>query len=245
MSLAKKIVIIEDKTEKEVIRSDVSMDKLVGYFYKISNHNELFKVGNGFLKQVEKGVKSFAFTSAGYKNSQQKSVLGLCCFFDQNTNFKIAIISDHLMHGVFNDLVESSTQNSYPMGEEGDVLNYKSFYHHFDFIEYKEFQKFYENHIYSKNFDAEVSKILAQYDVILWDIPEMEAMKKLPHFHSRMAHFYDSMTVIVAQNTTSGKQIEFIKKFFSNYNINLSGVLFDTPDIEDKPKRKKFLGIFG
>jgi hypothetical protein len=231
--------------KKEKIQSDVHLDQLAEYFYKITNHSELYRIGRGLLAEREKGVKNFAFTSTGYKNSQQKSVLGLCCFFDQNTNYKIAIVSDHLLLGIFNDLVEAAVPNTYPLGTNGDVLNYRSFYHHFDFIDYKEFQRFYESGMYTKQFDSEVAKILGKYDIILWDIPEMDSMKKNSLFHSRMSQFYESMTVIVAQNATSGKQIDFIKKFFGSYNINLNGVLFDTNDSPEKPKRKKILGIFG
>lgn len=254
MSLAKKIIDNDIPITDERIKSDSAVDQLAGYFYKISNHEELFRIGRGLLAEVDKGIKSFAFTSTGYKNSQQRTILGLCCFFDQNANYKIAIVSDHMEHGVFGELVNLSSLNTYSIGNGEDTVKYKSFYHHFDFIEYSEFIKFYENHLYTKNFDSEMSKILGNYDLVLWDVPEMEKMKQHPHFHYRLAHFYQSMTIIVSQSSSSGKQIDFVKNFFSNYNINLNGVLFDTSSLKenqkgkqnenDKSKRKKFLGIF-
>ncbi|RPJ74808.1 MAG: hypothetical protein EHM20_09985 [Alphaproteobacteria bacterium] len=243
MSAAREIK-LQAPAPDEDFKVDSTSDKLAGYFYKIANHEELFKIGRGFLKEVENGVGSFAFTSTGYKNSQQRTILGLCCFFDQNANYKIAIISDHLTQGVFGDLVDSSSLNSYPVGNGQDVVNYKSFHHHFDFIDYSEFIKFYENHLYTKSFDEEVAKILKNYDIVLWDVPEMEKVKEHPHFHYRISHFYESMTVIISQYASTGKHIESIKNFFSNYNINLNKVLFDTWETREQPKRKKFLGIF-
>ena len=235
---------LEIPLTRERVSKDASYDKLAEYFYKIANHEELFRIGKGLLEEVTKGVKSFAFTSTGYKNSQQKAILGLCCFFDQNANYKIAIVSDNLSHGVFSDLVESSSLNSYTMGNGEDIVRYKSFHHHFDFIDYSEFTKFYENHLYTKNFDAEMTKVLSNYDIVLWDTPEMEKIKQNSHFHYRVSHFYDSMTIIVSQNNSSGKQVEFIKNFFGNYNINLNGVLFDTSGLKEQSKRRKILGIF-
>lgn len=238
------------KLEPEILdseknsKTDTSVDKLAGYFYKISNHEELFRIGKGLLQEVNKGVKNFAFTSTGYKNSQQKAILGLCCFFDQNAKYTIAIISDNLSEGVFREMVVSSSLKSYSMGNGEDIVKYKSFHHHFDFIDYSEFSKFYENHLYTKSFDYEVNKILDNYDIILWDTPEMEKVKLNPHFQYRISHFYESMTIIVSQNSSSGKQVEFIKKFFSNYNINLNGVLFDTSGLKEQSKRRKVLGIF-
>lgn len=235
---------LQEAALEEDIRVDSASDKLAGYFYKIANHEELFKIGRGFLKEVEKGVGSFAFTSTGYKNSQQRTILGLCCFFDQNANYKIAIISDHLTRGVFSDLVESSTSENYHLGNGGDVVEYKSFHHHFDFIEYAELIKLYESHLNTKTFDEQVAKVLENYDVVLWDVPEMEHVKEHANFHYRISHFYESMTVIISQYASTGKHVESIKNFFSNYNINLNKVLFDTWETREQTKRKKFLGIF-
>lgn len=243
MTAARKIKVVEPEAGNPA-KSKHSSDQLAEHFYRISNHEELFRIGKGFLEEVKKGVKSFAFTSTGYKNSQQRTILGLCCFFDQNADYKICIISDHLSQGIFSELVDSSTPNTYSIDNGEDTVKYTSFHHHFDFIDYSELTKFYDNHLYTKNFEIEVKKIIDNYDVILWDIPEMEKMKNHPHFHYRISHFYESMTVIVSQNVTSGKQVESIKNFFSNYNINLNGVLFDSVGSAEKPKRKKILGMF-
>jgi hypothetical protein len=242
MSAAQKIELVVNNQKPTNMGKVV--DQLAEYFYRISNHEELFRIGKGFLGEVKKGVKSFAFTSTGYKNSQQRTILGLCCYFDQNANYKIAVISDHLVQGVFGELVNNSTPNSYSLENGEDLVQFNSFHHHFDFINYSELNQFYVNHAYTKNFEAEIKKILDNYDIVLWDVPEMEKLKQNPHFHYRIAHLYESMTVIISQNSTSGKEVESVKNFFSNYNINLNGVLFDSTCSAEKPKRKKILGIF-
>lgn len=244
MSVAKKIQVVNP--ERSSKKAHDSVDRLAQYFYRIANHEELFKIGKGFLNDVNKGVKNFAFTSTGYKNSQQKSILGLCCFFDHNADYKIVIISDQLAHGFFSELVSDSAEEHFDLSDGEGSLRYKSFHHHFDFIEYSDLMKYYEQHVYTKKFEHELKNILDKYDVIFWDIPEMEHLKKNPHFHYRISSFYESMTVIVAEKATSGKQIETIKSFFSNFNINLNGVLFDSSfDLKsEKSPRKKFLGIF-
>lgn len=242
MTAAKKFQIIEPDNTKSKVKS--STDQLAVYFYRISNHEELFRIGKGFLQEVKKGIKCFAFTSTGYKNSQQRTILGLCCYFDQNADYKIAVISDNLSQGIFSELVDSSTPDSYSINHGEDTINYKSFHHHFDFIDYAEFSKYYDKHLYTKNFEVEVKKILQNYDLVFWDIPEMEKMKQHPHFHYRISQLYESMTVIISQSTTSGKQVDSVKNFFSNYNINLNGVLFDSSSLKDKPKKKFFLGLF-
>jgi hypothetical protein len=242
MSVARKIKLID--SEESLEKTKNSKDQLASYFYRISNYEELFRVGKGFFEEAKKGVKNFAFTSTGYKNSQQRTILGLCCYFDQNANYKIAIVSDLLTQGIFSELIDTSTPETYKLENGEDSIHYKSFHHHFDFFDYSEFSKFYDNHLYTNNFDEEIKKVLSNYDVVFWDIPEMENMKNHPHFHYRISHLYESLTVIVSHVNTSGKQVESIKNFFSNYNINLNGVLFDVTSPEKKQPRKKVLGLF-
>lgn len=225
-------------------RVDIASDKLASYFYKISNHDELTRIGKNLCLDVDRGIKNFAFTSTGYKNSQQRTILGLCCFMDQAASYKVAIISDNLSIGVFTDLVDSSILKSYHLSNKEDFVKYKSFRHHFDFIDYSEFFKYFGSPDYAKSFDDEVKAVLSHYDVVLWDIPEMETIKKHSNFHYRMSQFYQSMTIVVSSNGSSVKDVDFIKKFFGNYNIHLKGVLFDTSNLKKESGRKKFLGIF-
>jgi len=242
MATLKKFKIIN--AENNSVNTKFSTDKLATYFHRIANHAELFRVGMGFLTEVKKGVKSFAFASVGDKESQQKTILGVCCYFDQNADYKIAIISDHLSQGLFGELFDLSTPDSYSMTNGEDTVHYKSFHHHFDFIDYSEFSKFYGNHLYTKNFETEVKKVLESYDLVFWDVPSMATIKANPHFHYRISQLYQSMTIIVSATETSGKEVVAVKKFFGNYNIKLNRVLFDTTVSTDKPVRKKILGLF-
>lgn len=228
---------------KKAPEKEATTDKMASYLSRVSNHDDLFKIGKSFMAEYTKGVKSFAITSTGYKNSQQRTILGLCCYFDYVDQYRIAIVSDHLRHGVFDDLVKDSVPKQYQLGQIGDSVNYCSYHHHFDFIDYAELMRIYDQHLYSKTFDFEVKSVLDYYDIILWDVPELDKMKLNLQFHYRISHFYESLTMIVSPNASSGKRVEAVKKFFNNFNVNLSGVLFESSSAIDQPKRKKFLGI--
>lgn len=228
----------EKKREREA-----STDKMASYLSRISNHDELFKIGKGFMAEYKKGIKSFAITSTGYKNSQQRTILGLCCYFDYVDQYRIAIVSDQLRHGVFDELVKDSNPKQYQLGLSGDSINYLSYHNHFDFLDYSELLKVYDEHLYSKTFDFEMKTIFDYYDIVLWDVPELEKMKLNLQFNYRISHFYESLTMIVSPSASSGKRVEAVKNFFNNYNVNLSGVLFETSSAIDQPKRKKIFGI--
>lgn len=229
---------LDNKPQREVL-----IDKMASYLSRINNHDELFRVGKSFLAEYQKGTKSFAITSTGYKNSQQRTILGLCCYFDYVDQYRIAIVSDHLKHGLFDDFVKDSIQKNYQLGHFGDQVNYYSYHHHFDFIDYADLMRVYDEHLYSKTFDFEIKTILDYYDIVLWDVPEIDKMKLNLQFNYRLSHFYESLTMIVSPNASSGKKVESVKKFFSNFNVSLSGILFENGSAIERPKRKKFLGL--
>ena len=227
----------------EEVKAKPSIDYLANYFTKVKNSEELFRFGKDLSDNLKLGVKNIAFTSPGLKISQQKAILGVCCFFDRVEHLRIAIVSDQLKSGVFQDLVNGSKEMKYNMDFSGYDMKYKSYFHHFDFFDYSVLQNFYEQHFYNETFDKELEKVFVHYDLILWDVPVVTEMKLNPHFHFRLSSFYQSLTVIVSSHS-SIKQIEGLRDHFSNYKLNLSRVLFDTSFEDNKIKRKKFLGIF-
>ncbi len=108
------------------------------FFYKVSNHQELFRIGKSFYSDYLTGVKSFAITSTGYQTSQQKSILGLASFFDHKEELKIGIISDNLYVGAFKDILKLSKDREYDYFGKESSINIHSFYNHFDFIDMNE-----------------------------------------------------------------------------------------------------------
>jgi hypothetical protein len=227
----------------EEIKDSKSIDFLANYFSRVKNNEELFRLGKEISDNLKKGIKNVALTSPGLKNTQQKTILGLCCFFDRVEHLKIAIVTDDLNLGVFQDLVANSKVMAYRLDITNFEVKYSTYYHHFDFFDYAELLKFYDTHFYNETFDSELERIFDHYDLILWDTPELSKMKLNPHFHYRISNFYQSLSLIVSPHSSIA-QIERIRDHFANYKLSLSRVLFDTSFDEDKTKRKKFLGIF-
>lgn len=236
---------LDEPIDKKNHLKVVNVDYLADYFSRVQNAEELFKIGKDFAESLKQGNKNFAITSLGLKNSQQRTILGLCCFFDRVDHLKIAIVSDHLTYGVFDNLVRASKDMSYNLDSISHEVKYKSYYHHFDFFDYAELMNFYDQHFYNEVFDGEMEKIFEHYDLILWDMPEIEKIKLNPHFHYRLSHFYQSLTVIITEKCSMNK-VKQIKDYFNNYKLNLNRVLFDksfSRGLMDINK-KRFMGIF-
>jgi hypothetical protein len=222
----------------------VNVDYLADYFSRVQNTEELFKVGKDFADSLKSGTKNFAITSLGLKNSQQRTILGLCCFFDRVDHLKIAIVSDQLTYGVFDNLVRASKDMNYDLKSISHQIKYKSYYHHFDFFDYADLMNFYDQHFYNEVFDSEMEKIFEHYDLILWDMPDIEKIKLNPHFHYRLSHFYQSLTAIITEKCSTSK-LKGLRDYFNNYKLNLNRVLFDKSfnRIHQGTYKKRFMGI--
>jgi hypothetical protein len=185
------------------------------YIFKVSNKDEFNQIGKSFMHDFENGKKNFAFTSTGYKQAQQRTVLALASFFDHNLPLKIAIISDQLENGIFEELVRNSDNAT-----TGNNINLKRFYHHFDFITFDTILKLSSN-------ENALSELSNSYDLILWDIPDLDRVKNKTDIYLPIMNLFDSLTVIVSQNIASQKEMHELRKYFMNYGVGVKDLVLD------------------
>lgn len=223
--------------EKEKSEQDKPLSK---YFYSINNHHELTQMGTSFLEDYKQGAKSFAITSTGYKSSQQRTILALASFFDHISTMKIGIVSNQLSNGAFHEMVESSNKAKImlPMTPP-KAVNVKRFYHHFDFINFDELLKLAPEGVPNFEFEHAISEFVGHYDILFWDIPELEAFKANHKLYYPIALYFDSLSIIVSQSLSKAKEVEELQKFFLDYGMNIKGILLDYTT-KRKPEKKGF-----
>ncbi len=195
------------------------------FFYKVTNHHELFKIGTSFYQDFKKGVKSFAISSTGYQQSQQRSILGLASFFDHEEDFKICIISDNLYHGAFKEIISATTSESIDLPSRPTPLDCKRFYNHFDFIDMNLLTEM--THHPEVDYFAALDELVDEYDLVFWDVPELHRIQPEKESYFPIIMKFDSLSIIVAQCATSTSDIEEVRSFFLGYGINLKGFLLD------------------
>ncbi len=209
------------------------------FFYKVSNHQELFKIGRSFYEDYVSGVKSFAISSTGYQTSQQKTILGLASFFDHKDDFKIAIISDNLDQGAFKDIVSISKTLPSSFFSDKYKINIKSFYNHFDFMNLDELLQLSTNHELGE-YDSVFDHVVDYYDVIFWDVPELHKIQLDSERYFPMIMQYESISIIVSKQITKQSDVDELKQFFLSYGINMKGLLFEEKNnfeqVNKKPK---------
>lgn len=205
------------------------------YFYRVSNHHELFKIGRSFYSDYLSGVKSFAITSTGYQTSQQKSILGLASFFDHKEDIKIGIVSDNLDSGAFKDIMSISKKVNIDLFGLGNNITIYSFFNHFEFINMDDLLKIANNDSlvgHEEVFD----QIVDMYDVIFWDVPELHKIQINAESYFPLIMKFESISIIVAQALSKRSDIDEIKRFFLGYGINLKGLLLADHKVDERAK---------
>ncbi len=210
------------------------------YFYKVTNHAELYKLGSSFLKDFKAGLKSFAISSTGYYTSQQKTILGLASFFDHYADLKIAIISDNLFHGYFQNIIQDSDERELELPNSNFTLPFFAFYHHFDFIDLNLLLDI-TGSTHTTDCEQHLEDLMQYYDCIFWDIPELHKLQNAPQSYYPIIQRFDSLTIIASQSVSHSAEIDSIREFFAAYNIGIKGLIFDPFSHEGNrlPTKKK------
>jgi len=194
------------------------------FFYKVSNHQELFKIGRSFYEDYTSGVKSFAISSTGYQTSQQKTILGLASFFDHKDDYKIVIVSDNLNEGAFKDIVSISKDLSVNFCE--DPIAVKSFYNHFDFVDLNDLLDLSIDHS-ANEMESIFDSLVDYYDLIFWDVPELYKIQTRAQRYFPMIMKFESLSIIVSRELSKQSDVDDLKQFFLGYGINMKGLLFE------------------
>jgi hypothetical protein len=211
------------KVDLKYVKREEKKKKSSKYFYRVSNHHELFKIGRSFYSDYLSGVKSFAITSTGYQTSQQKSILGLASFFDHKEDVKIGIISDNLQQGAFKDIISICKK-----------VNFDLFGLDHQFVINMDDLLGLANHDAVVDYDEVFDQVIDMYDVIFWDVPELHKIQLHAEQYFPVIMKFESISIIVAKALSKRSDIEEIKRFFLGYGINLKGLLLAEKTSQDE-----------
>jgi hypothetical protein len=208
-------------------------------FYKVSNHLELFKIGKSFYEDYKNGYKSFAISSTGYHTSQQQTILGLASFFDHSREkLNVLIISDNIFDGTYKEVISSSTLNELKFGHGNLSCEVHSFYDHFDFLDLHALAEKRQGDEYG-DYDTILEMLFEGYDIILWDVPELNLLKECPDVYFPVITRFDCLSIVVSNNVSRTKDVEQICDFFSSYGLSLKGLLIDSIALKEKANEEK------
>lgn len=194
------------------------------FYYKAKDHVELYKVGNSFLKDFKSGLKSFSFSSKGLKEEQEKSVSGVFSFFGYHEDLRIAIITQKLSGSYYTKFVDDRHK------KEGTVFDEDLYYHFFiaeglEVIEFEELRKV-ERKIKSYNFEDFLEEMIGNFDLVLWDLPDIEVLDSNKELFFPIIRCLDNISFVVGKDRSKMSDIDEMISYFKRYQIPIKGLLF-------------------
>lgn len=168
--------------------------------------SELFDLSNVIQHEIDNEMPniSIGVVSTGYITAQQKCImLTYKNVSEINNNCRVAIISCYLYEGFFKEFVLRS---------EG-LEQVRKFSERLDFIDWN----FYlNNHCYH-----ELIELVKRYDIILWDFPEVELIKK---WETKFAPYFtqiDRLSILSAntKQVDTEKFYQETKEYFCSHGF--------------------------
>lgn len=194
-----------------------------GFYYRAKDHVELYKVGSSFLKDFNSGLKSFSFCSSGLKEDREKSVLGILSFFNYHEDVNICVITSSLKDSFYSKIATKAEKREAQVFDE-DL--YYDFYtgDGFEVIEYQELKRV-ERKITAYNFEDFLDQIMGAFDLILWDLPELEVLDSNKELYFPIIRSLDNVSFIVGKNVSKISEINEMISYFKRYQIPIKGLL--------------------
>lgn len=212
------------------------------FFYRVSNPGALAKIGQSYLDDFKMGVKSFAISSTNYKASQQRTVLALASYFDHLFDMKILIITDSPHKGVFEELmnVREVEHRSFPSSDKTVEINH--FYHHFDVVDLNKLLALTTSDKPTFDFEVVMDSLIKSYDIVFWDTPIINTQRNNSKVYAHTLNYFESLTIVVSPAVSRVSDVNEIKAHFSSFGVNVKGVLFDNPGMDNDQRTKKASG---
>ncbi len=154
---------------------------------------------------------SIGVTSLGYLSAQQKWILSTSKnHLKKNSNTKILVISFYTEIGIFKQLTTAQTSKT---EAENNVL---AMFHNIDFINWNNYLKASQ--------ELELISMLKAYDVVLWDLPEIEFIKKWDQVFSVYMSYIRELKIL-SPRSSDIEQSLYLKNTLSYFREH--GIPFD------------------
>lgn len=218
----------EENEEKfSNVNSEISDKPLSKYFYKVTNHQDLFNLSISYWKEYENGAKAFAFISEAESEITQKTILGIASYFDRNTFVRIGIICQSLKDSSYNELLEKTHDVEVDLGDSGILPFRIRRVNNIDFIDFSELCQIANNGSINFHYEVILQKMLTTYGLILWDAPSINFFKQNPVLCFPMTLQMSSMSIIVKEKKASIEKLKEIIEFFDRYGVRIKGFILD------------------
>lgn len=199
-------------------KNNKSLSKL---YYRVNNHIELFKLGDSYLRDFNRGVRSLGFHSVAKKDEREKTVLGVTSFLNYNAKITVTVITENLKNSIYAEYINALEEVKKTILNEN--IAYTSYVTQgVEFVEFSELcDVMYQ--LGNTSFEEFIENFIENSEVVLWDLPELKEMDNKKELYYPIIRSIESVSLVVEENESRYKQIIFIKDYFDKYKVPFKG----------------------
>jgi hypothetical protein len=191
---------------------------------QFKNEEAAFKIAKGYFKEfLNKNITSFAFSSVSYKNSQQKAILAVSCYFSQVQGQRVSIVTDNL-DGVFSNICKKSLEVEI-ISPQGHVISGYQFNGMYIFDTEKLLDLCKDEKV---SLESVLETIKDYSDVSFFDLPELETIKEFLSLYKPLLNEVESLSVVYFEDNDN-QIVEEVYGQFDRNGICLRGGLVQMP----------------
>lgn len=223
-----------EASKKEYRRKkDNAAKSIANLYYKTKKHNELFKLGTLFYRDLESGLKSFAFTGQGDIVPQQSTILGLSAYFSYHMKITTTVFTESFKYSKYNCSDKEIATDEIMVTPDLSIK--VNCYQDLRVIEYCELQKIIEFADVNLLEDT-LESIIDNNELIFWDLPTPKEMEKATELYFPITRIIDNVSLIVKPNNSKIKSILDLKEYFEKYHIQIKGMIMSDQAEEKNTK---------
>jgi hypothetical protein len=207
------------------------------YYYRAKDHMELYKVGSSYLKDFRSGLKAFSFSSIGIDKDREKTVFGICSFFNYHEDLNICILTASLKNSFYEYICKDYEDKEMSVFDEDLSLSIKRG-RGFDLIQYKDLKKI-ERKIQHYDFETFIDYLSDRYDLLLWDLPSFDILDTNKELYFPIIRALDNVSLIIKKDISKINEISEVISYFRRYQVDIKGLLYSSGCGESTTSRQE------
>jgi len=191
-------------------------------FFRVRDDHELYNLGQSYNRDFMAGARVFGFAHASAGESQKRAILGVMSFIAYFEEARILVLTDRMSDTFFGRFKSPQYLRSNSVdGREYQTYGLNSI----QFLEIDEIAPPQARH--RRGLGRLVSKVIEDYDVVLCDLPSLDARKENYDLYLPLLRAMESVTFTISLKRNRFSEIQRLQRYFSSYNIKVKGSVID------------------
>ncbi|MEE3078071.1 MAG: hypothetical protein VX341_01945 [Bdellovibrionota bacterium] len=201
-------------------KNSKSLSKL---YYKAVNHIELFKLGDTYLQDYNRGIKNIAFNSLDSTSDREKTVLGISSFLNYNARITVTVVTDEFEKSLYKELIPDLEETTKSLGFDDITYNCLTI-NGIEIVDYAELWNAITQ-VKDSHLEELIEAFTELADIILWDLPFLSKMDAKKELFYPIIRYLDNVSLIVKSNISKYKELDSVKDYFEKYQVPIKGLV--------------------